>query len=136
MSRRFVREAHHMLTTVDDVFRPLVLVRRWILTSGRKTSSDQDKRSEDVVNRPLVLVRRWILLSVRHTCEDDQQQKKLHRAHDLKSSLPSDCRRTGNNASSWSWPDALEQLCDLPRLCPAQSLVPLLRQSMHLGAQG
>src|SRR5437899_10746471 len=90
----------------------------------------------DDIFRTLVLVRRWILLSVRHTYEDDQQEKKLHRAHDLKSSLPSDCRRTGNNASSCSWPDALEQLCDLPRLCPAQSLVPLLRQSMHLGAQG
>src|SRR6266705_1082631 len=97
MSRGFVGETHDMLSAFDDIIRTLVLVR-------------------------------WrILLSVRHTCKDGQQEKKRHRAHGLKSFLPSECWCTGNNPGACAWRDALEQLCPLPRLCPTHPLAPLLR---------
>ena len=106
MRRCFVGEAHDMLSTFDDVFRTLALVR-W-----------------------------WILLSVYDTWKDGHQEKKQHRAHDLKPFLLLEGWGAANNSGICSWRHALEQLCDLPWFCPPQPLVPLPRQSIHFGAQG
>jgi hypothetical protein len=57
----------------------------------------------DEIFRTLVLVRSWILLGVCHAWKDGQQEEKPHRAHDLKSFLFLECRGTGNNSDAYSW---------------------------------
>src|SRR6266446_4717947 len=106
MRRCFVGEAHDMLSTFDDIFRTLVLVR-W-----------------------------WILLSARDTWKDGHQEKKQHGAHDLTSFLLSERFGTENDPGACSWWHALQQARDLTQFCPPQPLVPLPWQSIHFGAQG